>query len=386
MSDATPPAAVPPPHTEGLQTFNNDIAVNDEDQARLNRLFPKLAPFLVFPELHEVFLSHDHAANAAKKKGRRSGIAAILMAFLGLLAASATPYLHPTSGGASTFEYVVGVGGAVLGIAGVLLGAFGGLHSGAKRNWLWNRVMTERLRQFQFQSLALRAVEIARALGNPIAMRRLLEERLRWFDAFRHRYEGQLPAQLSAIVGDEAGERVWIVDHPHDGGEPLTPAESENLVQVFEAYRLLRFEHQIRYCDYKLHHPGGLSLGTLRGLAGVLAFTALACIVATFIIHVVVAPVAAFGIAKDAASALHFAAVAFALLALCVRGFEEGLRPRHEIERYLRYRADMGRLLGRFRAGPGAAGKLVAMHEAEEVSYEEMRDFLRTHQEALFVL
>jgi hypothetical protein len=369
-----------------VQTFNNDIAVNPEDKERLRRLFPKLAQFLIFPELHDVFLRYDHVANAAKRKGRFFGVIAIVLAFVGLLAAAASPYLHKPNGEPSAIEGVVAVVGAALGVIGVLFGVAGGLHSGTKRKWLWNRVMTERLRQFQFQTLALRAVEIARALGNPIAMRRLLEEQLRWFDAFRQRFEGHLPAQLSAAIGDEAGERTWVVDHSHADGEPLTPAESDNLAQIFEAYRLLRFEHQIRYCDYKLHHPGGLALGSLRGLAGTFAFAAFACIVATFLIHIIVAPAAAFGVAKSATPALHFAAVALALAALCVRGFEEGLRPRHEIERYLRYRADMSKLLARFRASPDPAVKLAAMHEAEEVSYEEMRDFLRTHQEALFVL
>jgi hypothetical protein len=126
----------------------------------------------------------------------------------------------------------------------------------------------------------------------------------------------------------------------------------------------------------------GLSLGSLRGLASVLAFAAFVCIGVTFLIHVVVAIVSAAGIAVPA---LHFAAVALAMGALGVRAFEEGLRPRHEIERYLRYRTDMSKLLARFRKGDVGV-KLAMMHEAEDVSYEEMRDFMRTHEEALFVL
>jgi hypothetical protein len=370
----------PLPHTEGLQTFNNDIAVNADDKERIQRLFPGLAPFLIFPEMHDIFLRHDALANAAKRRGRFFGVLAILLAMAALIAASGAPYLHDFP---AVERALAGIG-AALGIAGVILGLFGGLHTGAKRAWLWNRVMTERLRQFQFQSLALHAAEIARAMGNSKAMRRLLDERLRWFERFRHHHEGQLPAQLAGIISDENGERVWTVDRP-EAAEPLSDADNANLERIFDAYRLLRFEHQIRYCNYKLRDPGGISPETLRGLSVALAFAAFACIGLTFFIHVVVALGSTIGVAKSAAPALHFAAVALAMAALGVRAFEEGLRPRHEIERYLRYRADMSKLLARFRAAD-VAGKLALMHEAEEVSYEEMRDFLRTHDEALFVL
>ncbi len=379
-----PPAATPLPHTDGPQTFNNDLLVNDADQAWAKRHYPTLAPFLIFTELHEVFLPYDRDANAAKKKGWRFGVVAILLGLFALLAASAAPLLHGHI--AEWFEHALAIAAAAAGILGVMLAFFGGLHSGAKRAWLLNRLMTERLRQFQLQSLVLHATDIARAMGNSAAMRALLEKRLRWFEAFRQHYEGRLPSRLAAILGDEAGEEVWTLDAPPADAAPLAPAEAANLERVFDAYRRLRFEHQIGYCDYKLRHPGGITMKSPRSLAAAFGVAAIICIGGTLLIHLAVAGVVAVGILKDIEPVLHVAAVWFALIALGIRAFEEGLRPRHEIERYLRYRADMKKLRDRFLAAPDVAGKLAAMHEAEEVSYEEMRDFLRTHQEALFVL
>jgi hypothetical protein len=379
-----PPAATPVPHTEGPQTFNNDLLVNDADQTWAKAHYPTLAPFLIFPRLHEVFLKYDHDANAAKKKGWRFGLIAILLGLLALLAASAAPLLHghiPV-----WIEHALAIAAAVAGILGVLLAFFGGLHSGAKRTWLLNRLMTERIRQFHLQSLALHAVELARTMGNTATMRGLLEKRQRWFEGFRQHYEGRLPSRLAAVLDDEAGEETWTLDDPPADAAPLAPAEAANLELVFDAYRRLRFEHQIGYCDYKLRHPGGITIKSPRSLAATFGVVAFVCIGGTLLIHLAVAGIVAGGILKDIEPVLHVGAVWFALFALGVRAFEEGLRPRHEIERYMRYRADMKKLRDRFLAAPDVVGKLAAMHEAEEVSYEEMRDFLRTHQEALFVL
>lgn len=379
-----PPAATPLPHTDGPQTFNNDLLVNDADQAWAKRIYPDLASFLVFPALHAVFLPYDRDANAAKKKGWRFGCVAIVLGLFALLAASAAPLLHGKI--PDWFEHALAVGAAIAGILGVFLAFFGGLHSGAKRAWLLNRLMTERLRQFQLQSLALHAADIARAMGDTDRMRGLLERRLRWFEAFRQRYEGHLPARLAAVLGDETGGEIWALDRPSADAAPLAPAEAANLERVFDAYRRLRFEHQIGYCDYKLRHTDGVTVKAPRSLAAAFGIAAFVCIGGTLLVHVAVAGVVAAGILKNIEPFLHLAAVWLALFALGIRAFEEGLRPRHEVERYLRYRADMKKLRDRFLAAPDVAGKLAAMHEAEEVSYEEMRDFLRTHQEALFVL
>jgi hypothetical protein len=51
---------------------------------------------------------------------------------------------------------VFGLIAAFLGVVSILIGFGGVLYSGAKRRWLHNRVMTERLRQFHFQAFVCR--------------------------------------------------------------------------------------------------------------------------------------------------------------------------------------------------------------------------------------
>jgi len=386
MGDVAAPPATGTQGAEGadVQIFNSDIALNARDQQHLQTLYPKLAPYLIFPELHTAFAGHDKRANRAKRMGRRYGVVAIALATAALIAASISPQLDTADWATRLFAGIA----AAAGIAGVAIALFGGLYSRAKRNWLCNRLMTERLRQFHFQTIVANALEIARGMSNPGVMHRLVEERRRALAAFLHGYEGQLPGQLSAVIGDDAEAMAWLAGKPaaHSAGNEPTPAERHNLDQIFDAYRLLRFEHQIRFGDFKLRKPGGIALGAPRSLSGLLTFLAFLFIAVTFAVHVIVGFFVAFGIGHEVENELHLAAVGLALLALAVRAFEEGLRPRHEVERYLRYRWTMSRLRDRFQGTTEIATKLAAMHEAEHASYGEMRDFLRTHEEALFVL
>jgi hypothetical protein len=56
------------------------------------------------------------------------------------------------------------------------------------------------------------------------------------------------------------------------------------------------------------------------------------------------------------------------------------------VERYTRYRSSMVALLRRFDAATDAREKVEIMREAERAAYQEMRTFLRTHNDARYVL
>jgi hypothetical protein len=81
----------------------------------------------------------------------------------------------------------------------------------------------------------------------------------------------------------------------------------------------------------------------------------------------------------------HWTAVCFAVAALGMRTLEEGLQPKRELERYQRYSSLIQDLLQRFDAA-SRRGKFEAMIEMERLSFEEMRDFLRSTQESRFVM
>jgi hypothetical protein len=83
---------------------------------------------------------------------------------------------------------------------------------------------------------------------------------------------------------------------------------------------------------------------------------------------------------------IHITVTWLALLALGVKTLQEGLGLRPEINRYKEYRAEVSDIGIRFAHAGDNAARLKLMMEMEETAYREMRDFLRTHHDATFLL
>jgi hypothetical protein len=130
--------------------FNDDLLLAEVDRKEAQRLFPAVFHALDHPELRSLFDRFDRPANAAKSKSRKFGLTAIGLAVFSLLATSAEPGLHELG---PQFSQAIAVAAAAAGIAAVILGYFGIRFSKQKREWLEKRLMTERLRQFHFQSM-----------------------------------------------------------------------------------------------------------------------------------------------------------------------------------------------------------------------------------------
>jgi hypothetical protein len=128
--------------------FNTDLLVNSGDLDNAKRAFPRIAHVLDHPALREAFGRFDRPANAAKRKGRIAGLLAIALGTIALAIAAATPIYRDLP-----FKSWIGAVSAGFGVLSILIGLGGALYAGAKRRWLCNRVMTERLRQFHFQAL-----------------------------------------------------------------------------------------------------------------------------------------------------------------------------------------------------------------------------------------
>jgi hypothetical protein len=263
----------------------------------------------------------------------------------------------------------------------VIIGAFGAFSEKSKEQWLRGRLMTERLRQFQFQMLVRRAPSVFAAMAGPVAAEEFRELRLSWFSSFRIGYEEHLSSKLIEALNEEQEEEFWL--HPDEG---LPDLDSPQAKAFFSAYRVLRIEYQIQYANYKLR-KGGLS--SVHRQIVVLTQISLISILVVFVLHILIAfsLISFFKPWIDVADAhwVHVLIIWTAICALTARAFEEGLQPTREQERYRSYCASLASMRRRFDDAVPSE-KFQVIREIEHAVYTEMIKFLKTNDEARFVL
>src|SRR6266700_1009081 len=109
----------------GGHRFNTDLLINPGDFGTAQRVFPHVVHVLDHAGLREAFLRFNRPANAAKRKGRIAGLAAIALGIVALLIAAASPNARAW-----------GIVAAICGASSILVGLGGALYAGAKRRWL----------------------------------------------------------------------------------------------------------------------------------------------------------------------------------------------------------------------------------------------------------
>lgn len=353
--------------------FNDELLITPEDRATARAEFPLVYPALDFPALRDEVLAIDRTARAAKTRTRRFGMISVALVSISLFIASGIQLVH----GWPDLEHGLAVASAVLGLVGSALVVWGLSAYASKRAWLRGRFQVERTRQFHFQLLVRLSQMITRAAETG-AWEDYLARRAALYGSFRQAVLERADSEHLALMDEDPD--FWLVDEvaPTAGGK-LHP-------QLASAYRRLRIDRQIAFCNHKLQRGGGLFSVNPRDQAGALGVLSLLCVAATVIIHIAIASSLAFleGL-KPYELLLHVAAVWFALLALLLRAIAEGLQPGHDAERYAGYRRNLTRLRAEFDfLGPD--NHLRAMAHVEELSVEEMLDFMRTMKEARFVL
>jgi hypothetical protein len=132
-------------------------------------------------------------------------------------------------------------------VVSIAVGLGGALYAGAKRRWLLNRVMTERLREFHFQAFVCRWREIAASLAGPEAARAYAETREIGLHRLMAPYPGQLDSELTDLLEDETDAKCWLHQQ-----QPLPAADETlpDLDELFAAYRDLRIRHHLDYANY----------------------------------------------------------------------------------------------------------------------------------------
>jgi hypothetical protein len=373
----------------------------------------------------------DTEANRAKKASQAWGFWAVVMALLSLFGGSSEAVW-----GRLEEPWVVPIAGicGMLGLVAVLLAGFGVLHGTRKRAWLRNRLRTERMRQLHFQVFLAqfsRVVALVSEIrdGKPEAAASLaaykayrvgtLEDFVRTRgaagDECTSPWRENLDAELEAIIASDAKKPlpVWLHGDKKEPRFPEASYDSLSLDEVFSAYDNFRIEEQIKFAEYTLRRrneqpatlpsqPGTnprsrvrswpwfpgikMPLRVWRGALTILWRCSFAVLV---ILHAVIVFCAIFypnrlhvtGVWMD------IGVVWAALAAVAAKTVGEGLAVNREVERYEEYLALCSELDREFRADKSSpARKFELMVRMERTSFEEMREFLRSNDEASFVL
>jgi hypothetical protein len=373
--------------------FNDDLLLREDDRALASRRYPSIFHVLDHPELRDLFSQYDTPANSAKRRSLRAGIAAIICGFLALAIASLEIQMSylAADGGAPAYpflsiEKVVAAASGLCALASFLIGTAGILFARRKREWLYNRLMGESIRQFHFQTFVFQMPQILASLNDDKAISAFVSAREIWFESFKFRFIGKLDAVFLGVTEVENGADIWL-----HGGERVQAKilETRTLEPLFEAYRELRILHQISYADYKLHDDHRIFSAMSRRQLVTLGALNVAWIVLLIVIHVsvvagVVLPIPF--LRTFATGGIAIVIIWIALAALATRAVEGGLQPEREVERYQQYRSAVRAILERYDAAPTQTAKREIMGEMERASFDEMRNFLITAERSTFVI
>jgi len=369
------------------QVFNDDLLLRSDDQRLAASRYPTIAHILDHPELRALFSTYDEPANAAKARSRRWGSAAILLGALAIIGASGEVlFFYPSAEHQAAIQ-ILAVLASSAGILSVVIGNIGLLFGRSKREWLHQRLLTERLRQFHFQTFICHIPEIEASLGGDDAKDRYRRAREVWFEDFRADVERKLPAMLRSLTHGEEFD-VWV----HRDCRPSeTVSDSATLRPLFEAYRALRIQHQLRYADFKLRDDHRILSDAPDRQRQIFEAVAGSCIAVLLFVHVVIALgiIAATGFSLTPylySPPLNVVVIWIAVVALTVRAFEQGLQPERETERYLQYRSSILAIRDRFDAASSAGDRLRVMEDMERLAADEMRNFLVTNHNSRFVM
>ena len=382
--------------------FNDDLLANAGDHKAAHELYPTIEHVLYHQDLIGHFKKYNDQANLAKKTSRTWGKWAIVLGATAIVLAAIEIIVEITA--VSPWPLFIGAVAATCGVSSVAIGAFGVLFGSRKREWLHNRFVGERIRQFHFQSFIALLPEIVASVngdGDKAANAKAEFEssRRKLFLQFENEFEHNLDGQFTSVIGPY-GEADWWL---HKSERTFSPANHEReLEPLFIAYRHLRIKHQLGYANFKLQSEDKIfSVMPVRqaeileniskaGIAWLLLIhvSVLVIVLSTFGILVLGVPlVSAIG---DAASLISIVfsvtIIVIAVVALSARAFQQGLQPEREIERYQQYRSAVQSILEQFDEADTSSQKIRVMRQMERVAFDEMRNFVRTHERSSFAM
>jgi hypothetical protein len=325
-----------------------------------------------FPELLELFETIDPEAQRARRLSRTLGFASIGLVLAALLLASADPAMEALD---PALREGLGYATAAFGLAGTLLGLATRGRTSPRARWLRARMQTEALRLFHFHFLSQRLPSALRAAGIPAAEAAWRADRAAALERLCQSILAHPARSYAQVLTDREFAPFAGLISPEPDSAVANPAEA---VEAFAAWRALRLDWQLGYCNAKLSRDG--IPHRQQVLFSRIAWTCIALIVGLHFMHFV-------------EHALHIprvllqtAVVWTALIALGARALESGLAPQREVERYEQYRSNIRVAMRRFDGAPSPESRIEVMRAFEATSQEEMLVFIRTHAHSHFLL
>lgn len=369
------------PSDDLQHVFNDDLLTHKNDSHFVRKRFPEIKHILDNPRLKKEFAEYDKPANKARDRVRLLGFIAVFASTAALVSLTTRP-LWPHSlwnrWVAAAIE-LAGMAGAILAIGGLWFGSW-------KSRWLQNRLMTERLRQWHFQLLVNRGAEIEASCNGANAIEAFEKRRDQWLAEALRAYRGKRDSQLESVVQDPVENMVWL-------HVPQTTYSSNSgiLREVFDAYAILRIDHQLDYSAHKLESSTNKPLWQFlqwppRAQLTVISTASSFCFIVALVLAVFLVCVDVLALGETSEPYVRTAAVVVALLGAALRTIQEGLGLHATITRYGEYHERISRIKDRFEAISDEKERLELMRQLECASVVEMQDFLRAHHKARFVL
>ena len=383
--------------------FNDELLLSKADRELAQKTFPNVFFALDHPELREEFQRVDGKAVRAKNTSRRIGFAALIFATISLLTFPIEPLIkgiwQHADAYQTMFRYLT-ILGAFIGFLALFFGNLGLGFGKFKRNWLQQRLITERLRQWHAQYLIAHAVEIATVISTGEGLDAFQNKRSVAFQRFKRSFIDQIGSEYAkytissaasfsgqSVADPSAQNAFWIEETwAKDAASKADKALQDPLKEVYRAFEETRMRGQIQYTNYVLSADGKFlssppkQIHILGNLSYVLVILAFMANFAALISAVWIKPFEGWP------SVLSSMAIAFAIVAVGVRATLEGLRPERETRRMQFYASALNHAQKSFDAARSHGKRIEAMSMLERASYDEMVEFISSNEKARFVL
>lgn len=364
--------------------FNGDLLVTAHDQELAKKVYGEIFHVLDHAHLRTEFDRYDKAASKARRWVHRIGLLAVVLAAAALIGSAITPLIHHfhPPGWVQTGLLWAEVGG----IIGVSIAAGGIFVSRQKTFWLRNRMMAEVIRLWHFQSLICRGkqIDICHGAGDQKAgQTNYRSERDLAFRKFLREWTSAPDSHLQELIENPAKGYEML----HDEQAPY-PAGSPVIDKIFQAYKAIRFTHQANYAGHKLQKKTE-RVSILQWPAAVLQsriqfFTSF-CLVVSLLCSLQIV-IGYFANWTWTEPYLPVAIIVLLVLNVGGRAVQDGLAAPEEFQRYSDYAGKIAYLKNRFETARSSEDQLEVMVEMERAALEELKGFLRAHDEAKFIL
>ncbi len=358
---------------------NDDLVFKPETKAHLKAVYPKVAPIFEADDLHALFESYEGPANGAKQSARKWGTIGIYLGLTGMIIAALIPVILVMLPDTQIpYDKILGVLVCILTTTGLGVGYWLALNGYTKREWMKNRLGTERIRQFHFQSIINNLEVVIDAIDT--------QDYSKWKDVrakdlakFKNFTMRDDEASLVKLLEDEAQDEIWLSDAWKKADKVPNSALKNGLLEVWREQRL---GVQLRYTRLVVGANGGGMRRRAKWMDSAISGLTFGGLIASLV-------VAAFYLTNQSELLVSISQTILAMLgggSIAARAFEEGMNFTAEKDRMEWYLASLQGIKNRLDYTRNSSEQIELMRDVERLSYQEMHRFLKTMDDSKFVM